>query len=463
MRHIYLDEIPVDVSGGAGIGFSESEVFEGIDKISRQLEIRSLWDNMLESNDRRMMRQRKTEEVEMGQNQLHAWFRENVLRHKVSIDSARADNVRWDYNNAIFADVLLRADEPEDAEIPEGYSSDSHFDMGVMTSSPQNGISIEPTSRSSRCSSLNRPSRKCTLFPVHRAMLIRSEFFLTMFSSTFREGQPSAHLRIIPVHCTPDILEIVLTFLYAEKCDFPLEKAIDVLLAADVLLIEKLKIRAAVIISTLGNGSMGGSNVDPDFQTPAMEHEVINIYDVLRAGWLTRVPRLEEFAARYFAYRLETYIEEDEFAEVIQESAARIKGRQETDSIELLDEYVYLIRLHRFMSKSSYPELNINLPRIRYYLSERFRLRFEDAGLEDLMNESESSSQEEDYASNTTTASTPSTIESEPVPPLLNGTGTVVRTLDGDMAGDEFAREASEYQMLLGKIDELLKRLGLDA
>jgi DNA primase len=79
------------------------------------------------------------------------------------------------------------------------------------------------------------------------------------------------------------------------------------------------------------------------------------------------------------------------------------------------------------------------------------------------MNETDSSSQEEDNASNTTTASSPSTIKSETVPSLLNGTGTVVRTLDGDMAGDEFAREAAEYQMLLGKIDELLKRLELDA
>ena len=167
-------------------------------------------------------------------------------------------------------------------------------------------------------------------------MLIRSEFFRTMFSSPFREAQPSAHLQIIPVDCSPEVLEIVLTFLYTEKSDFPLENAIDVLFAADLLLIEKLKMRAAVVISTLGNGSMRENHLEAGLLIE--EHEVINIYDVLRAAWLTRVPRLEEFAARYFAYRLEMYIEEEEFAEVIQESAGRIQGRQETDSIELLDE-----------------------------------------------------------------------------------------------------------------------------
>lgn len=39
----------------------------------------------------------------------------------------------------------------------------------------------------------------------------------------------------------------------------------------------------------------------------------------------------------------------------------------------------------------------------------------------------------------------------------------VIRTLDGDIAGDEFASDAINYQVLLGKIDTLLDRLKLDA
>lgn len=44
--------------------------------------------------------------------------------------------------------------------------------------------------------------------------------------------------------------------------------------------------------------------------------------------------------------------------------------------------------------------------------------------------------------------------------PMLHGE---VRTLNGDVAGDEFAGDAINYQVLLGKIDTLLERLKLDA
>lgn len=39
----------------------------------------------------------------------------------------------------------------------------------------------------------------------------------------------------------------------------------------------------------------------------------------------------------------------------------------------------------------------------------------------------------------------------------------VIRTLDGDEVGDEFAQDALNYQILLGKIDDLLENLALDA
>lgn len=41
--------------------------------------------------------------------------------------------------------------------------------------------------------------------------------------------------------------------------------------------------------------------------------------------------------------------------------------------------------------------------------------------------------------------------------------GGIIRTLDGEVAGDEFAQDAMNYQILLGKIDHLLDNLKLDA
>lgn len=44
--------------------------------------------------------------------------------------------------------------------------------------------------------------------------------------------------------------------------------------------------------------------------------------------------------------------------------------------------------------------------------------------------------------------------------PFLDGQ---IRTLDGDIADDEFAADAMNYQVLLGKIEKVLEKLKLDA
>ena len=457
IKYLYLGEIPIDVGGGPGTGYSEDDILEGIDKISRQLEIRGLWDGVLEGGDRRLARQRRTDEVGKGRSQLETWFRENILKHKVIVDVEQADDVKWDRENAIFADVLLRADEPEE-DLEPGDFTNSSKTLTRNTLGSLNGIPVGPISQPSRSQSRTRRARKATLFPVHRAILTRAEFFLTMFSSAFLEAQNSDHLHIIPIDCSPRVLETVLEFLYTEKADFPLKIAVDVLFAADLLLIEKLKLKAAVVISTLANGTMSQIPVTPaNLDKSQSEDEEIDIYDVIRAGWLTRVPRLEEFGARYFAYRLEDHIDEEDFADLIKESAGRIKGRQETDSIELLDD-------------------------IRYYLSERFRLRFEDVGFEEMVEEENKLSnittltendltatksqlpRDQGFDSAVTNGQVASPAGSDPIPSIEDRMRDgAIRTLDGEIAGDEFAGDAVNYQILLGKIDSLLDRLKLDA
>jgi len=299
-------------------------------------------------------------------------------------------------------------------------------------------------------------------------MLIRSEFFLAMFSSGFREAQETPHLQIIPIDCSPAVLEIVLQYLYTESATIPLSLATDVLFAADLLFIERLKQRAAVIISTLGNGSASTvESVNPrgEIKDDAEDPDALDIIEVVRAGWDTRVQRLEEFGARYMAYRLERYIDTAAFAELVKDSAQRVKGRQETDTVELVDD-------------------------IRYYLSERFRLRFEDTGIEEWMDENAPASAarplsegiDPEFADVIPTANfdapaealsnmslndaqriqhveTKTDSKEQYTPELMTGE---IRTLDGEIAGDEFAQDAMNYQILLGKIDRLMEQLGLD-
>lgn len=472
VRYIYLGEVPRDLAP-PGSTATEEEVAKGLDKISKLLEIEQLWEAILVGNDRRLARQRYQDEVERALNQLGNFFQESVLAHKMVVDTDRVDEVRWKHDNSIFADILLRADEAAGEE-SDGVPADST--SGYTTAA---GIPIGPSSSSSQTNGAKK-ARKSVLYPAHKAMLIRSEYFDKMFSGDFVESQKAEHLHVITVDCTPAVLELILSFLYTENAPCPLEHALDLLYAADMLFLDSLKNKAAIAISTLGSGTANAlidrthnitseGNATTTEESVEVEVEPINIYDVIHAAWDLRVQRLEEFAARYLAQRLEDYIDEPDFHELIRESADRITKREETDTIELLDD-------------------------IRYYLSERFRLRFEDAGLEEMMDEDgEISAQmvaalangSADVVDGTVAAAAAAVAELDLKESEANGVkkgesievngakksengeveggNEAVRTLDGETAEDEFASDAINYQILLQKIDAMLERLKLDA
>ncbi|KAJ5824803.1 hypothetical protein N7447_007143 [Penicillium robsamsonii] len=430
VKYLYFGEAPRDLRSGPGTGFTESETFAGVDRISEYLDIPSLLDSILDSGDRRRARQRRTDDISKGRDQMEQWFQENILGNKLEVETSKVNEVKWNRANAIFADVLLRADElPEEEE-------EADTDTPEVSNGTSSSIPIGPISTTDE-KTLEAP--KSVIFPCHRAMLLRSEFFQAMFTSTFREAYLNENLTIIDVNCSPEVLEIILTFLYTERADFPLEIAVDVLFAADMLFIEKLKTKAAVVISTLGSAGMSQSEAA---RTRGIAHEDdIDIYSIVRAAWLTRVQRLEEFAARYLAYRLEAHIDTPEFAELIQESASRIKARQETDSIEMLDD-------------------------IRFYLGERFRLRFDEAGLDEMMDEGETSEDlDEDEQLEDVIKITEGVqnlgVSKEAI--HSHGHAPEIRTLDGAVVEDEFSEDAMNYEILLEKLDDLLERLNLEA
>ena len=448
LQYLYFQEVSIR---RALFGLSDEHelvVLNGIDKIGRQLEIERLFEDITEVSDRRLLRQRRADELERGRDQLESWFRNNVLRHKRVVDTAKVNNIQWDRQNSIFADILLRADDDEDNQASNGTDpspAPAEASMPAVRNAPGPLLGIPVGAGRARSPSRQRAPRKSTIFPAHRAMLLRSEYFSTMFSSQFKEAQDTPHLQIITIDCSPAVLETILTFMYTERADFGLDIAIDVLFAADQLFIEKLKQRAAIIISALGNGATSAVESDnPRGATDA--DEPVDIYEVIRAGWDTRVQRLEEFAARYIAYRLENYIDQPEFAELVQESANRVKARQETDTVELVDD-------------------------IRYYLSERFRLRFEESGLDEMMDENAATmaTTEGDLADAIADVALEDGVPEKPlqeenfISVEQQIAAGVIRNLDGEEVGDEFAQDAMNYQILLGKIDTLLEKLNLDA
>lgn len=449
---LYFGEVKADFTASE----DDRLVLAGIERLGRQLEITNIFEMILES-DRRLARQRRTDEVQRGRDQLEAWFRRHVLAHAVRVDRNKVDGVRWDRQNSIFADVLLCANEGEDdAETNDRslLAADEPTETPARnTPGLLNNIPVGPTNPSAAPSSSSQiqpnptqHNQESTLYPAHRAMLLRSDYFQAMFTSSFHEAhaaQHHAHLPIIRVDCTPAVLSIILTYIYTESTsNIPLSLALPLLFTADALFIEPLKTKAALIISTLGNGATSAvESTNPRGDTDL--EEAVDIYDIVRAGWDTRVHRLEEFGARYLAYRLERHIESFEFKELVRESAARIKGRQETDTVELVDD-------------------------IRYYLSERYRLRFEDLGLQEAGDGN--GDKDEDVRARENNGTFEGRDERGALKegddgkeaPDASGVG-VIRTLEGDIAGDEFAQDALNYQILLGKIDKLLDELKLDA
>lgn len=174
-------------------------------------------------------------------------------------------------------------------------------------------------------------------YPCHKAMLVRSDYYLAMFTSPFMEGEPDN----IPIIQLPvdsiEVAELVLTYIYTDKTDVPVDRAMEVLYAADMLLLERLKTFSAISITNCGNNLP----------------ESLSVFEILRAGWTLRIDRLEKYVAKYIANNLDGYIAMPEFRDIVIESAQRIQARQETDTIELIDD-------------------------VRFYLAKKYGIIFED-------------------------------------------------------------------------------------
>lgn len=426
LRYLYLGDLPLDLVKPRG--HHGWDVIRCMEQLGQLFEVR-----------RSLTRYLAKDEVEKARRQVEGFYRTSVLRYKKVVDTREVDGVRWPHSNAALADFLLRADEVDH----EDDFGEATLASDAAADGKSNSIPIGPRGAFAHGNEGQRPKRS-VIYPVHKSFLIRSPYFHTMFSGQFLEAQESEFLRMVKVDCSPEVLELILNFLYTEKAECPLDLALELLYTADMLFLDKLKAKAAATISTLGGGSnytrvARNSPKAQDNPQAEVEVEVINVYDVIRAGWDLKVRRLEEFAARYIADRLEDYIDDPDFAIFIKESASRIKNRQETDTIELLDD-------------------------IRHYLDERFRLRFEGAGIELLDGDRDTTAE----AAGAVVQDGQTDVKAEENVQRDAGKDVVVddetvMTLDGEIVEDEFDLEAVNYRILLRKIDTLLQGLNLDA
>jgi ankyrin repeat/BTB/POZ domain-containing protein 1 len=160
------------------------------------------------------------------------------------------------------------------------------------------------------------------LFPVHKVCLCRSEFFNMMLSNLFHESEldntaieyadTTLLLQVVELHSIqPETFRYVVEFLYTDRCTIPAQEAFDVMLAADMLLLDKLKSIAAIALT---------SQLEP----------VVDIYQLFRTAVQLNVDRVEQYCIKYMAEHLDDFIEEEAFLDIVRESAETIKMRQET-------------------------------------------------------------------------------------------------------------------------------------
>ncbi|KAK9478916.1 hypothetical protein V1514DRAFT_329373 [Lipomyces japonicus] len=310
-------EIAIRYLYGQEVTFASKELNDSSIKVARRLELPFIVESLqaLSSEQSfRRKREHRQEDMKHAQGDLEKFVSEEVIGKRVNVSKSAFESNKTKFQSQPIdstADIILSVlDENDDSVI---------------------------------------------IYPTHKAMLIRSEYYLTMFSSLFAEGAYGVEyigdqkiLPIVHLSASSDVTEIVLAYLYSDRVEIPGSIALDVLYCADLLLIDKLKSLASIALTNIDNEEEADLSVG---KHAAKLHA--DIYDILRAGWATRMDRLERFAAKYFAENLAHFIVQSDFAEIVLESAHRIRSRDETDTIELIDD-------------------------IRFYLGLKFGILFED-------------------------------------------------------------------------------------
>lgn len=181
--------------------------------------------------------------------------------------------------------------------------------------------------------------------PCHLAVLSRAYYFKLMFALPLSESsvyarnrhcQNSDNLSALVVvkfpRCEFEIAIIILRYLYYDSSDIPWQHAVDVLLVADILLEDRLKSMAAVVITQ---------------SKEVLKH--YSIFDILCVSWETRMERIEHFVARVIAQNIRTYAKDPALKNAVLQSSRRISAREETDTIELIDDIrFYLLEKYAF-------------------------------------------------------------------------------------------------------------------
>merc|ERR1711963_843112 len=81
-----------------------------------------------------------------------------------------------------------------------------------------------------------------------------------------------------------------------------------------------------------------------------------NVVDLLQTARLFSIPRLEHQCVEFMANAIEEIVHDEKFKQLVIRDAENVKAREETDSIDIIDELRYVLRTTNLNSLASIQE-----------------------------------------------------------------------------------------------------------
>nr|XP_002119669.3 ankyrin repeat and BTB/POZ domain-containing protein 1 isoform X1 [Ciona intestinalis] len=177
------------------------------------------------------------------------------------------------------------------------------------------------------------------LFLGHKAIFCAcSDYFTALFEDHFLENSFHSGTRVLPMitltHISPQIFKNVVVSMYSDEVEFTsMDTAYETMCTSHMLLFHGLTRRCGQIL---------GQHLDES-----------NLFPLLEVARNFDLPKLEDMCAMYMAKTLDKMVDNEEFAELVENDAAKIKDREETDSIPIVDD----IRYHLTSSVQNYSQM----------------------------------------------------------------------------------------------------------
>ncbi|CAE1273634.1 ABTB1 [Acanthosepion pharaonis] len=152
----------------------------------------------------------------------------------------------------------------------------------------------------------------------------RTDYFRALLSDHFDESDKTEEIPLITLHgLSAVVFQQIVYYIYTDSCELTCMNVYEVLCSADLYLLPGLKRQCAAFV--------------------AKNLEVNQVINVLRTARLFNLYRLQDQCAEFIAANLYKVIQLEEFTELVMEDATNVKERQDTDSIEIIDNVRYYL------------------------------------------------------------------------------------------------------------------------